>query len=105
MNEISNKTYQTAYIIPINDWNDVTKRLDRLENERFVLTESEEKETIFDSKETARILNLHPLSLGRARKEGRIRGMKKNGREYQYSSFEIAKYRKRYPRYNDGLVK
>lgn len=99
MIEFTNKIFQMAYIIPVNEWNNVTKRLDELENARTILTESEEKETIFDSKETAKILNLHPLSLGRARKEGRIKGVKKNGREFQYSSVEINKYKERYPRY------
>lgn len=99
MGELSNETYQTAIIIPLNVWDNITKRIGVLENERKTLTETEEREVFYSSTEAASILGLHVLSLGRAKKEGRIRGIKKNGREFQYSSIEIQKYKERYPRY------
>ncbi len=100
MSELLQVNYPTAIIIPLSEWNMLTKRVDILEKERINQTETEEKEVFYSSTETAAMLDIHVLSLGRARKDGRIKGKMKNGREVVYSNFEIAKYKVRYPRYN-----
>lgn len=61
-----------AIIIPLNEWQSLTKRIDILENERKALTQTEEKEIFHSSTETASILGLHVLSFGRAKKESEV---------------------------------
>jgi hypothetical protein len=97
------KSYQTAIILPEKVWDDITKRLEMLESKQIEQAKEDPENIFFSAKETWQMLRIHEVSLSRARSNGHIRGVKRNGREYSYSLAEINKYRKGKPRYQTEL--
>jgi hypothetical protein len=94
---------QTAIIIPEKVWNDITKRLEMLESKKVEETQKDPINIFHSARETWELLRIHEVSLSRARNNGHIRGIKKDGREYIYSLSEINRYRKGKPRYKREL--
>ena len=94
---------QTAIIIPEKVWNDITKRLEMLESKKVEETQKDPINIFHSARETWELLRIHEVSLSRARNNGHIRGIKKDGREYIYSLSEINNYRKGKPRYKREL--
>jgi hypothetical protein len=90
------KNYQNVLILTEIELNDIIHTVvDEKLKQRGIDEKRKEidPKTIFNKTEASNFLNMNPQSLIRARNDGRIRGMKIDGREYGYEFQELENYK------------
>ena len=92
---------QAFLLIPESEWNEVLKRLDRLEEaeqERAREMPSLPQDEILNVRQAAALLKVTPAGLRRARRAGRVKGVRINEKEWGFYTSELHRYLNRYNR-------
>ena len=92
---------QAFLLIPESEWNEVLKRLDRLEEaeqERAREKASLPQDEILNVRQAAALLKVTPGGLRRARRAGRVKGVRINEKEWGFYTSELHRYLNRYNR-------
>ena len=92
---------QAFLLIPESEWKEVLKRVDRLEEaeqerakEKALLPQDE----ILNVRQAAALLKVTPAGLRRARRAGRVKGVRINEKEWGFYTSELHRYLNRYNR-------
>ena len=95
--------YQKVLLVPENVLHNFEKRISELEKSNAVKEKHsvEVTDVLIPYDKAALFLGLDRQSLIRARNEGRIRGIKNDGRSYSYRMSELEDYKKRHGRTKD----
>jgi hypothetical protein len=76
---------------------DLQKQIDEIKTSIApLIRENQDSEEIFTWKQAIVYVRLSPHGLSEARRQGRIKGVKINGKEFGYKKEELDKYLKRY---------
>ena len=92
---------QAFLLIPESEWKEVLKRLDRLEEagqERAIEKALLPKDEVLNVRQAAALLKVTPAGLRRARRFGRVKGVRINEKEWGFYTSELHRYLNRYNR-------
>ena len=91
---------QTVVIIPEPEWRQVLQRLDKLEqaSHAVAVAASLADNEILNVREAAARLGMNPDGLRKARRAGRIKGVRINEKAWGFRGIELDRYQCRYDR-------
>lgn len=91
---------QTVVLIPEPEWRQIVHRLDQLEQAARATTvpPAESATRILNVREAAAALGMKPDGLRKARRAGRIQGVRLNEKEWGFRPAELTRYQHRYNR-------
>ena len=94
---------QAFLLIPESEWKEVLKRLDRLEEAEQERAKEEAllpKDEVLNVRQAAALLKITPAGLRRARRAGRVKGVRINEKEWGFYTSELHRYLNRYNRFD-----
>ncbi|MFC6225663.1 helix-turn-helix domain-containing protein [Hymenobacter artigasi] len=88
-------------LIPESEWKQIVSRLERLEE--AVQQKAQEKDSpptdeVLNVRQAAALLKVTPAGLRRARRAGRVKGVRINEKEWGFYTSELHRYLNRYNR-------
>ncbi|MFD2787386.1 helix-turn-helix domain-containing protein [Hymenobacter rubripertinctus] len=90
---------QAAYIVPATEWDNLTARLARLESaEAARQAPAPPPDDVLTTAQAAAYIGLSVDALLRARKDGRLPGVRLNDRDWGFRRSSLDKYPRRYAR-------
>jgi hypothetical protein len=94
---------QPAYIVPAAEWDSLTARLARLEaaeDARLAITAETDAhaDEVLSTRDAAEHLGLQPDALLRARRAGKLQGVRVNEKDWGFRRRDLDKYPRRYHR-------
>jgi len=91
---------QTAYIVPAAEWDTLTARLARLEAAEAarLLASTAPPDEVLSTAKAAGYIGLSADALLRARRKGRIKGVRLNEKDWGFHRSVLDKYPRRYHR-------
>ena len=92
---------QAFLLIPETEWRQVVGRLERLENAEQQRAEEKAAlpaDEILNVRQAAALLKVTPGGLRRARRAGRVKGVRLNEKEWGFYTSELHRYLNRYNR-------
>ncbi|RTQ45455.1 DNA-binding protein [Hymenobacter gummosus] len=91
---------QTVVLIPEPEWRQILGRLEKLESaEQQRTTSAPEPDTVLCVREAAAFLGMKPENIRKARRQGRLKGVRINEKEWGFYRSELKRYQNRYVRY------
>ena len=90
-------------LIPETEWRQMLSRLERLEEAEQQRTEEKDAlpaDEILNVRQAAALLKVTPAGLRRARRAGRVKGVRINEKEWGFYTSELHRYLNRYNRYD-----
>ncbi|WP_019949030.1 MerR family transcriptional regulator [Hymenobacter aerophilus] len=91
---------QTVVLIPEPEWRQIVHRLDQLEQAaRATAPAAEPAGQFLNVRQAAAHLGMKPDGLRKARRAGRIQGVRLNEKEWGFRPAELTRYQNRYNRY------
>lgn len=89
---------QTVVLIPEPEWRQILGRLTKLEQAEQARTAVAASDDVLNVRQAAARLGLQPDGLRKARRAGRIRGVRINEKEWGFRESELTRYLHRYNR-------
>ena len=90
-------------LIPETEWRQILSRLERLEEAEQQRTEEKDAlpaDEILNVRQAAALLKVTPAGLRRARRAGRVKGVRINEKEWGFYTSELHRYLNCYNRYD-----
>lgn len=91
---------QTVVLIPEPEWRQILGRLEKLESAEQVRTviEAPEPDEVLTVRQAAAHLGMKPEGIRKARRAGRLKGVRINEKEWGFYRSELKRYQNRYNR-------
>ena len=89
---------QTVVIIPEQEWRQLLADVQRLKVQVTQATTPTQSDNVLTVRQAASLLGMSPDSLRKARRAGRVKGVRINEKEWGFRESELTRYQNRYNR-------
>jgi hypothetical protein len=91
---------QTVVLIPEPEWRQILSRLEKLESaeQTRIRVEAAEADEVLAVRQAAAFLGMKPEGIRKARRAGRLKGVRINEKEWGFYRSELKRYQYRYTR-------